>query len=101
MHKISQRTFQMNIMKETYTNSQKIAQYLVQVSKEDSVLLYFILESCDNLCFYSTKPHEKGQVSREIIIRTTVEFQNELQRLLEFFAQSRSLIFMDKSFHYD
>ena len=49
--------------------------------KQESSFLYFLLEGHDNLCFYSTIPHEIGEMSREVEVFTAIEFQNDMDRL--------------------
>lgn len=78
----------------TYQNTRSIQYLRVRVSKEDSVFLYFILESNDNLCWYSTIPHEVGQKYRDIDIRTTIENSQELLRLLKYLEKEIKLEYL-------
>ncbi len=66
----------------SYINTQEIYYIKARLPKEDSAFFYFTLEACDNLCFYSTIPHETGQTYRDIEIRCTIEFKEQLELLL-------------------
>ena len=56
---------------------------VVNLPKEDSAFLYFLLEANEGLCFYSTLQHETGQSSREIDLKGTLEFKDEILRILD------------------
>lgn len=55
---------------------------IVRLPKEDSAFLYFLLEANEGLCFYSTLNHETGQSYREVDIKGTIEFKDEILRIL-------------------
>lgn len=73
---------------ETYQDSQLVQQLIIRVPKENSVFTYFTFEACDNLCFYSTLDHQKGQNYRDIVVTSTIEFGDEVKRVLEQLSSS-------------
>jgi len=62
--------------------NKEINSIILQTKKEDSSFLYFILESKEGMCFYSTLPHEKGDLNRQVIIRFTEEFSDQIDSTL-------------------
>ncbi len=71
----------------TYSSTQEIYRSKIRVDKKDSVFTYFTLEAMENMCFYSTIQHELGQRFRDIVIHGTIEFKDEIKRVLEVLAQ--------------
>lgn len=67
----------------SYIETQELIEYHIRLSKEKSSFLYFILESNENLCFYSTLPFEKGSTTRELCIRCTPELEEQVAALIE------------------
>lgn len=51
--------------------SDRLLKTTYRMSKNETALFYFFLESRDNLCFYSTLPFEKGQQWRDIVTYCT------------------------------
>jgi hypothetical protein len=49
---------------------------------EDSALVYFILESHEGICSYSTLPFKPGDASRDMILRIPPGFETEVERAL-------------------
>lgn len=68
---------------QAYTQSHKLYEITLRMSKDYTSFLYFILESNENIAFYSTLPFEKGQSYRDVVIRSTPELQKDLQSILE------------------
>lgn len=85
----------------TYEVDQEIAYYKIRISKEESAFFYFTLEACDNLCFYSTLEHETGQAYRDIEVRTTIEFQENMGQLFSKLAQSIEFEIIQKEIRSD
>ena len=69
----------------------KIHQWLVKVSKEGSAFLYFILESNEGLCFYSTHASLEDKKSRVISINCTHNLKQQVQKLLEHFSKENPI----------
>ena len=78
-----------NIM--TYMEEKKLRNLTVKVAREHSSMFYFILESNDNLAFYSTLAFEKESLFRAINIFCTPELSVELDNMIEHFQQKYSL----------
>ena len=66
----------------SYINTRELAYRMLRLPKADSAFFYFTLEACDNLCFYSTMPHETGQSYRDIEVQSTIEFRDQLDELI-------------------
>ena len=67
----------------TYENSQLIYEIRLKTSNADSVFLYYTLEACSNLCFYSTLDFEEGQLYRNVQVQCTIEMKSYLQEVLK------------------
>ncbi len=52
---------------------------LLKVKKEDSAIVYFILEANEGICFYSTIPHETHDQFRIVEIKYTKELEKRVQ----------------------
>ena len=65
--------------------NERLLKMTFRMSKNDSALFYFLLESRDNLCFYSTLPFEKGQQWRDIVTHCTesliVPFRSTIEHM--------------------
>ena len=70
--------------------------YIIRVPKEQSSFTYFTLESNEGLCFYSTLEHEKGQLYRDIDIKGSLDFQEDVDHILEMLSKSFSIKFLKK-----
>lgn len=69
-------------MPRTYQLSKELYQYIVRIPKDEAYFVYFILESNEGLCFFSTLDESlKGQY-RDLDIKCSVEFQPDLLNLL-------------------
>ena len=51
--------------------------------KEDSVFVYFILESHEGICSYSTLPLEPGARHLDMLLRIPPDFEKEVQEVLD------------------
>lgn len=76
---------------QTYQQSQLLFQTLLEMPKEDSSFIYFILEAMDNLCFYSTIQHEVGDPTRKVEITCPIESQDTLKKVLKHLAETRPI----------
>lgn len=74
----------------------EVFRYIIKVPKQHSSFLYFILEACDGMCFYSTLNYEVGWPFRRIEINTTEWFRPELERLCQKLADTLSLVIEEK-----
>jgi hypothetical protein len=50
----------------------------IRTRTEDSALVYFILESHEGICSYSTLPFKKGDAYRDLILRIPPGFEAEV-----------------------
>lgn len=57
--------------------------FVIRVPKKESSFTYFILEANEGLCFYSTLDWPEGVGYRDIDIRGTMEFKDDVLHLLE------------------
>lgn len=65
-----------------YLLSKEVLCLTIRVSKEDAGYLLHLLEACDNLCFPTTLPFEKGAGWRDLLLRAPIEWEAELRRWL-------------------
>ena len=70
--------------------------YIIRVPKEQSSFTYFTLESNEGLCFYSTLEHEKGQLHRDIDIKGSLDFQEDVDHILETLSRTFTIKFLIK-----
>ena len=56
---------------------------IIRVPKAQSSFVYFMFESHEGLCFYSTLDYEKGQLFRDIDLKGSLEFQKDIDHLLK------------------
>ena len=54
----------------------------IRVPKDQSAFTYFILESNEGLCFYSTLDESLGQTYRDIDLKGDLRLVEEIDRLL-------------------
>ena len=54
----------------------------IRTRTEDSALVYFVLESHEGICSYSTLPYGKGDPARDLILRIPPGFENEVDLAL-------------------
>lgn len=55
---------------------------LLKVKKEDSAIVYFILEANEGICFYSTIPHETHDPFRTVEVKYTKELEKEFNQII-------------------
>ena len=55
---------------------------ILKTSKKDSAFLYFVLESNEGLCFYSTLDESVGEDYRLIQVNYTQDFQDQIEKLI-------------------
>lgn len=82
---------------DTYKNTQQLYHLVVRTSKNDSMYVYFILESNEGICFYSTLEQSLGQTYRDVEIYCPIEFMQILKNLVANIQKSIKLeILVDK-----
>lgn len=67
----------------TYQQTREIFHQIVRTSKKDSMFLYFILESNEGVCFYSTLEESLGNTFRDVAIYCSIEMKDTLLSLLD------------------
>ena len=72
----------------SYIESNSLCRWIVRLDKADSAFVYFILESNEGICFFSTLDHEKGQAYRDLEINCTPEFEGQVQNLFDHLAKN-------------
>lgn len=78
-----------------------LEQITCRMPKDSSSLFYFLLESRDNLCFYSTLPFEKGQGFRDVIVHVTPDLLPEFKNALKQINQNIDYQVLESSFTLD
>ena len=61
----------------------KLFQTVIRLPKEEAAFAYFQFEAHEGLAFYSTLEHPVGAPYRELLLTTTLEFEEDLMVLLE------------------
>lgn len=74
-----------------YIEDKKLRNLVIKIAREHSSMLYFILESNDNMAFYSTLPFEKNALHREITLHCTPELSSQVDNILDHFGKSYPL----------
>ena len=65
-----------------YFNGVKFVFKLIRLRKEDTAFLYFLLESHEGICSYSTLDFETGDPYRVMELRIPPDFVAEVEDLL-------------------
>lgn len=55
---------------------------ILRVPKDEAYFVYFILESNEGLCYFSTMDESLQGQYRDIEVRSTVELKEEVQKLI-------------------
>jgi hypothetical protein len=79
-------------MQETYSQTKKLFYKHLRVSKEDSAYIYFMLESREGLCFYSTVEESIGLGHRDLIIRGTIELKESFEQFITYLNKEIEII---------
>ncbi|MBF0359976.1 MAG: hypothetical protein HQK49_03150 [Oligoflexia bacterium] len=67
----------------SYQNTKELFHVNLRVTKKDSVYLYFLLESQEGICFYSTINESiSDPLFREIEIYSTIEYMDDVNNLI-------------------
>ena len=66
----------------TYQKDRILFEMKLKTPKSHSVFLYYILESCDHLCFYSTLPSSE-ETTRVVQVQCTIEMKPTLQQVVD------------------
>ena len=61
---------------------QKLIHYRIRVPKKQSAFTYFILEANEGLCFHSTVDYTPGVTHRDIDIKSSIDFTDEIAHIL-------------------
>ena len=64
---------------------------VIRMAKKDAAFIYFILESCEGLFFYSTMDHSLKERYRDIDIKGSISLLNEIDHVIEY-LKKQSLI---------
>ena len=56
--------------------------------KAQSSFVYFVFEANEGLCFYSTLPHQRGDETRDMVLRGDRTMFKEAKRLILFLKNS-------------
>ncbi len=55
---------------------------IIRVKKEESAFVYFIMEAQEGIVSYSTLPHQAGDPHRDLELRFSKDFQEEVEALM-------------------
>lgn len=65
-----------------YSKTKLLHHLVVRVAKNNSVFVYFTLESNEGLCFYSTLDESLATLYRDIDLTVTPEFYENVKQIL-------------------
>jgi len=82
---------------ESFINTRKIVEYTLRMPKSYSSFFYFTLEANEGIAFFSTKPFEKGQAHRDILVRTTPELENDLINIINHCSKTAEIEQLNRS----
>jgi hypothetical protein len=68
---------------EKVDDMQQSIRKMIRVRKEDSAYVYCILESYEGATCYSTLNHQVGDRHRDLELRYTKDFENEVSMILK------------------
>lgn len=77
--------------KQYYNYSQQLWHLILRTPKKDSAFLYFLFESHEGICMYSTIDDSKHLPYRDIDVKATLEFQSDLMNLINLHKHSLSI----------
>ena len=72
-------------------------QTIIRVPKDQAAFVYFILESHEGLCFYSTLSSSLGTHYRDIEINYTFKLEKELSYVINQLSKKASIQFIKNS----
>ena len=81
----------------TYQGTQTLNQIILRVSKADSSFVYFILESNEGICFYSTLESSLKETYRDMSVRFTPEFKTDVERILNLLSKKFDIQILEES----
>ena len=70
---------------ETYIESKKLRRVVIRLQKAHSSFFYFIMESNDNIAFYSTLKESSDREHRDVQVTVTPELSNALNSIINHF----------------
>lgn len=75
-------------MKQTHSQTKQLSHYVLRVPKDEAFFVYFTLEACEGMAFFSTLDESLKREYRDIDVKLTPEwedaFEQTLGRLQEF-----------------
>ncbi len=75
-------------MNQTHSQTKQLSHYVLRVPKDEAFFVYFTLESCEGMAFFSTLDESLKREYRDIDVKMTPEwegaFEDTLKRLQEF-----------------
>ncbi len=75
--------FEQGIKSEFLMKDNQLVHTIIRVPKEESAFVYFTLEANEGLSFYSTLEESLGQGYRDIVIKTHISLEAELDHLMD------------------
>jgi hypothetical protein len=69
-------------MPHTYLQSKELYYYRLRVPKDESYFVYFIFESNEGLCFYSTVDESLKSQYRDLDVKCPIELKDTLLGLI-------------------
>ena len=69
----------------------QLVHVVIRMAKKDSAFIYFILEACEGFFFYSTIKHSPNQRYRDVDIKGSVSFLDEIDRTIEYLKNQYSI----------
>jgi hypothetical protein len=80
----------------TDPTDQALDHMVIRVSKEDSSFIYFIFESNEGMCFYSTLKSSLQKEYRDVSIYFTPEFREDVERTLNILSNKFPIEYLTK-----
>lgn len=74
-----------------YMEDKKLRNVVIRLAREHSSMFYFIMESNDNVAFYSTLPFAKDALHRDITVHCTPELSDTMDIILDQFKKKYPL----------
>ena len=76
----------------------KLFQTLIRLPKEEAAFAYFQFEAREGLAFYSTLEHPVGAEYRDLLLTTTLDFEENLMELLDQLRKEFPIDILNKNY---
>ncbi|MDB9786714.1 hypothetical protein OAB57_01300 [Bacteriovoracaceae bacterium] len=84
-----------------YSENNQLFHLVISTQKQHSAFIYFCLEATEGICFYKTLKHAPHAQDRQIDIKGSIEFHNDLKNLLKQLTKKFTISVISESVIFD